>query len=144
MKATGAVGPTVTRLRALATGALVAVVVFYALAAPLLREWFGSFVVIPAYVAVALLAGAVAYRAVLVLSELVDRTDEEDALDGDVRSEDLGDVVGDGDLDEADVQQLAEEADLDAAAVEAMLDDAEVEREGGGGERADRDRESGR
>jgi hypothetical protein len=132
----------VNRLRALAAAALVTVVVFYALAAPLLREWLGPFVVVPAYVAVALLAGVVTYRAVLVLSKLADRTEDEEDLEGDVDAESLEDLVGDDDLEEADLEELAGEADLDRADVEAVLgaDDTGGEH---GGENGESDRGDG-
>jgi hypothetical protein len=133
----------VTRLRALGAAALVAVVVFYALAAPLLQSWLGPWVVVPAYVAVALLAGAVTYRAVLVLSRLADRGDGDDDLDGDVGAGDLAELVGGGveegdveavaaggDLDGEDVEAVAAGGDLDREDVEAVLGDAETEREG--------------
>lgn len=59
----------VTRLRALSYGALVAVVVFYYLAVPTLRELIGPAVVLPAYVAVAVLAGILTYHVVRYRSE---------------------------------------------------------------------------
>lgn len=59
-----------TRLRALGYAALVTVVVFYYLAVPTLRDLFGPEVVLPAYAAVAVLAGAVTYHAVGVLSRV--------------------------------------------------------------------------
>jgi hypothetical protein len=131
----------VSRLRALATAGLVAAVVFYALAAPLLREWFGAGVVIPAYVAVALLAGVVTYRAVMVLSRLADRTGDEADLEGDVDAESLEDLVADADLEEADLEELVGEAGLDRAEVEAMLGDGDADGEtageNGGGARED-------
>jgi hypothetical protein len=135
----------VNRLRALAAAGLVTVVVFYALAAPLLREWFGAGVVIPAYVAVALLAGVVTYRAVMVLSRLADRTDDED-LEGDVDAESLEDLVADADLEEADLEELVGEAGLDRAEVEAVLGDGDAGGEAGGenGEGAREDGEAER
>lgn len=60
---------SVTRLRALGYGALVAVVVFYYLAVPTLRELIGPAIVLPAYVAVAVLAGILTYHVVRYRSE---------------------------------------------------------------------------
>lgn len=57
-----------SRTRALGYGALVAVVVFYYLAVPTLRDLVGPAVVLPAYVAVAVLAGVVTYHAVRYFS----------------------------------------------------------------------------
>lgn len=92
-----------TRLRALGYGALVAVVAFYYLAVPTLRELFGPVAVLPAYAAVAVLVGAATYHGVRFLSarEAGTADDREpprpsfdDGGDGDGRE------VGDRDVEE--------------------------------------------
>lgn len=101
-----------TCLRALGYGALVTVVVFYYIAVPTLRGLFGPVAVLPAYVAVALLAGVVTYHAVRFLS---DRDGQSDAGDG---------FAGAGALEESSAPDDADDREVDD-----LLGELEAERE---------------
>ena len=130
-----------TRLRALGYAILVAVVVFYYLATPTLREVYGPRVVLPAYVAVGLLAGAITYGVARHLSRLNARLAERDASERRA----LGgpfDVEGDAETPsaEGDADAGTDSTDGDAAAggaagggddpeIEQMLGELEADRE---------------
>jgi len=103
----------VSRVRAFGYAALVSAVVFYYLAAPMLEAMFGPEVVLTAYAAAALLAGALTYRAVRVTARLAAR-EERRATDDEgpptrVDGEDLDVDADDRDIVEAELETLAAE-----------------------------------
>jgi hypothetical protein len=101
----------VRRLRATAYAALVTIVAFYLLAVPTLQELYGPVAVLPAYAAVALLAGVATYHAVAHVSAFeFDREDPrplEEHLDPDGAA---GDDAADGE----DVDEMLQEMEADA------------------------------
>lgn len=121
LKAVPRVCQHVTRLRALGYGALVAVIAFYYLAVPTLRDLVGPAVLLPAYAAVAALVGVVTYHVVRYLSR-VDAddgaaSDEANAMTSPVHRESAT-LIEDGETDDGD--------DL---AVDEMLVELETDRE---------------
>lgn len=116
-----------TRLRALGYGVLVAVVVFYWLAVPTLRDIAGPVVVLPAYAAVAVLAGAVTYRAI---THLAAREGAEDGAHREAAAEATTDRSGKtgsaGRPDSVDVEGIDRRNDQ---TVDELLEDLEAGRE---------------
>jgi uncharacterized membrane protein YdfJ with MMPL/SSD domain len=95
----------VRRLRATAYAALVTIVAFYLLAVPTLQELYGPVAVLPAYAAVALLAGVATYHAVTYVSAFEFAGNDQGALEDRPRA----DEVQEGE----DVDEMLQEMEAD-------------------------------